>query len=157
MICGVNVSLLVNFNPTLAEPPASHSPLLCTKINLFSPFAKVGIKQEPPDDVEVSKVVLTELPLRSVFQESTAPDALRESTPLDALQESAPWSPAQIEENDSRTQDTQTDDDDDNSEQDPFFEGSRTKEEECPNPEVSLNSTVNSLHITLFYFIFNYF
>lgn len=129
---------------------------MCPKINLFFHFAKVGIKQEPPDDVEVSKVVLTELPLRSVFQESTAPNALRESTPPDALQESAPWSPAQIEENDSRTQDTQTDEDD-NLDQDPFFEGSSTKEEECPNPEVSLNSTVNSLHIMLFYFISNYF
>lgn len=139
----------------MAQPTASHSRLLCTKINLFFPFVKVGIKQEPPDDVEVSKVVLTELPLRNVFQESTAPDTLQESTPPDALQESAPWSPALIEENDSRTQDTQTDDDD-NLNQDPFFEGSCTKEEECPNPEVSLNSTVNSLHITLFYFIFNY-
>lgn len=129
--------------------------MLCTKINLFSPFAKVGIKQEPPDDVEVSKVVLTELPLRSVFQESTAPDALRESTPPDALQESASWSPAQIQEDDSRTQDTQTDDDD-NLDQDPFFEGSCTKEEECPNPDVSLSSTVNSLHFILFSIIFYY-
>lgn len=82
--------------------------------------------------MEVSKVVLTELPLRSVFQESTTPDSLQEYTPL---------SPARIEENDGSAQDIQTDDE--ILDQDSSFEGSCTKEEERPNPEVvlSLNST----------------
>lgn len=76
--------------------------------------------------MEVSKVVLTELPL-SVFQETTTSDSLQEYTPL---------SPTQIEKNDSSAQDIQTDDE--NLDQDSSFEGSCTKEEERSNPEVVL-------------------
>lgn len=85
----------------------------------------MGIKEEPLDDVEVSKVVLTELPLKSVFLESTSLDALQKSTPL---------SPAHIEENISRTQEVQTDEE--NWNHDSLFEESSTEQEECPNPEV---------------------
>lgn len=85
--------------------------------------------------MEASKIVLTDFPLRSVFQESTAPDALRESSTPDTLEESTPLSPTQIEEHDSEPQDIQTDDE--NLDQDSPFD--RTEEEDCPNPEVILS------------------